>query len=65
MNNRKNSDDDENGETVAMSDDLEYNTTKMKQIGNRNLLTRMVLETRLIERRMQRRKTPMLRTKKP
>jgi hypothetical protein len=57
LNNRKNSDDDENGETVAMSDDLEYNTTKMKQIGNRNLLTRMVLETRLIERRMQRRKT--------
>lgn len=65
MNNRKNSDDDENGETVAMSDDLEYKTTKMKQIGNRNLLTRMVLETRLIERRMQRRKTLMLRTKKP
>lgn len=61
MNNRKNSDDDENGETVAMSDDLEYNTTKMKQIGNRNLLTRMVLETRLIERRMQRRKTLMLK----
>jgi hypothetical protein len=61
LNNRKNSDDDENGETVAMSDDLEYNTTKMKQIGNRNLLTRMVLETRLIERRMQRRKTLMLK----
>jgi hypothetical protein len=65
LNNRKNSDDDENGETVAMSDDLEYKTTKMKQIGNQNLLTRMVLETRLIERRMQRRKTLMLRTKKP